>query len=112
MPVYPYECTDCFHTFDVSKRIANIDDSESCPACNSETTSRNISTKTSFFGADQWDVAAFDPVFGQVVKNNNHRRQLAKERNWTEVGNENPDKIHKHYEAQREKMLSDRWEKV
>ena len=112
MPVYPYQCDDCNTEFEVAKRVSQIDELEHCPQCDGEITQRLIAKQQSFSGADQWDCMAYDHAFGQVVKNNAHRRRLAKERGLEEVGTEPPEKIHKHYESQLEKQLSDSWDKV
>jgi putative FmdB family regulatory protein len=112
MPIYPYECDECLNEFEVAKRVSQIDDEEECPKCESFETRRTIAKQQSFYGADQWDCMAYDPAFGQVVKDNNHRKRLARERGLVEVGTESPDKMHKHYEAQREKEIADRWDKV
>jgi putative FmdB family regulatory protein len=33
MPVYSYCCPSCFHTFDVVKKLAQLDRVEECPLC-------------------------------------------------------------------------------
>lgn len=108
MPTYVYKCA-VGHEFEVIKRIAEMDRDECCQ-CGSPA-ARQI-TKANFYGADQWDKMTYDPVFKQVVKNDNHRRQLAKERGWVEVGNEKPETIHRHADKNLEQELENNWSKV
>lgn len=111
MPTYPYSCLDCHHQFEVTKRVAEIDADEACPECGGGT-NRTISTQQTFYGANDWNHQTFDPVFGQVVRGNLHRKQLAKERGWIEIGDEPVSKVHKHYEDQRSREREQAWDKL
>ncbi len=108
---YSYGCKDCRKEFDVIKSVRNIDDIECCPGCGSDKTERYIS-RTSFYGAGGWDSAEYNPAFGKVIRNPQHRAAEAKARGWEEIGNEDPDKIHKADEAREDKMIEDSWSKV
>lgn len=110
MPIYEYRCHECAAGFDVVKPVAELDRSEPCPKCNTVcgSSSRQIS-RTNFTGASDWNTQTFHPALGQVVKNNRHARQLAKERGMIEVGNEKVETVHKHFEKQREETREQRW---
>ena len=43
MPIYPYQCQDCDHQFDVFTRVVEIRE-EVCPNCNSSNTKRLLTT--------------------------------------------------------------------
>ncbi len=111
MPTYPYECKFCLYHFDIMKTVASIDDDEPCPECDSAT-DRLIARNQSFYGADQWDCVGYDPAFGQIIKDNSHRKRLAKEKGMIEIGNEPVDKMHRHFETQLDKDLDSNWDKV
>lgn len=103
---YAYRCV-CGHAWDVVKSLADIERVEPCEKC-SQPGKRFIAGFT-FYGADDWDKAEWNPAFGCVVRNRKHRAQLAKERGLIEIGNEDPNKIHAHYEAQRASDNERRW---
>lgn len=104
MPYYPYECQDCAHEFEVVKSIVRIEDMEHCPICGS-IANRYIAKTGGFIGASDWDTAHYNPAFGKVFKSNAEMRKEAKRRGWDEVGNEAPEKIHKHFDESRQKRL-------
>jgi hypothetical protein len=85
----------------VIKSVKDIDCPETC-GCGSPNTERTISTKQSFFGANDWDTAHYSPAFGRVVKNNAEARRLAKERGLVEIGTESVERIHSHYDTARQ----------
>ena len=105
---YPYRCKSCEHEFEVIKPIAAIEDPESCPECKADGAERYIG-RTHFYGANDWDKAEFNPAFGQIVRNGQHRKELAKRHGMEEVGNESVEKIHKHYDSERERRSDESW---
>ena len=111
MPTYPYECNGCSHNFEIVKQVADIDINEKCPKC-SEYSRRTISKYAGFYGASDWDSDKIDPAFGVRVKSHAHRKRLAKERGWTEVGNEDMGKWADIADRDREKKLDESWDKV
>lgn len=111
MPCYAYECQKCANAFDVVKAVADLNRTEACSECNSPDTSRVIS-RTHFYGASDWDKAEYNPAFGKVIRNKKHRDAEAKARGMVEVGNENVEKIHEHFDKQLEKQNKDSWDKV
>lgn len=36
MPIYDYRCEDCAHTVEVTKKISQSSDKETCPSCDKE----------------------------------------------------------------------------
>jgi len=109
--IYPYHCLKCDHDFEVIKRVADIDNAEPCEACSGET-ERQIGGGQHFYGESDWDTAQWCPTMGCEIKSNAHRRQIAKDRGLTEVGNEHPDKMDKHYEDQRSRAREEAWDRV
>ena len=43
MPLYEYQCQECFHAFDLLRSMKTMNDSVQCPACGSKTPKRKIS---------------------------------------------------------------------
>ena len=84
--IYPYECKNCGHRFEVTKRIAEADNPEHCGKCSS-LAKRYIAKRQSFYGAKVED-AEYCPATGQVVRNQKHRRQIARDMGLEEVGND------------------------
>lgn len=82
--IYEYKCPSCNNRFEVVKRVKEFDKPELCK-CGFEA-KRQIARRQFFYGAKVED-AEYCPAVGQVVKNNKHRRQIAKQRGWEEVGN-------------------------
>lgn len=111
MPVYPYSCKECTHDFEVAKPLSDIDVNERCPECSGDTR-RTVSKYAGFYGAGEWDINKFDPAFGCAIKSATHRKRLAKERGWTEVGNEDVGKWADIADRDREKKLDQSWDKI
>lgn len=99
--IYPYECQNG-HEFEIIKSVRDIDLEEKCPTC-SLVAMRTIAKRQSFAGATDWDTRHYSPALGRVVKSNAEARKIAKERGLIEIGNEDPDKMHKTFAAEREK---------
>ena len=110
MPIYPYQCTECDHEFEVAKRVAQIEDIEHCEECEA-VASRGISDKISFSGEKEWDTAHYNPAFGKVMGSNSEARREAKRMGMIEMGDEPVEKINKKYDADRknksDKMYDD-----
>jgi len=106
--IYPYECNKCGNTFDVYKRISEIDNIETCPSCESECDSSCRRIAAGFFNGEKQEDAYYNPALGQVVKSTKHARQIAKQKGFIEIGTETPDTIHKYCDnikIQREKNV-------
>lgn len=111
MPTYEYGCITCRHEFDIIKTVSMIDNQEFCPKCNSVETERYIS-RTSFYGASDWDNVEYNPGLGIVTKNAKHRAREAKARGLIEVGNESFETVSKELEAKSTAISDARWEKT
>lgn len=105
--IYPYRCDACNHTWEVIKRVAEIDAQERCPSCN-QLGIRYIASRQSFSGEKVED-AYYCPALGTIVKSKSHRNRLAKDRGLIEVGNDDPPSNYHIYDAQREKNARDRY---
>ena len=109
MPNYPYACpsSSCCHTWEVVKKVADLDRAEECPQCGEM--GRRFIARTHFYGASDWDKAEYNPGLGCVVKNSKHRAQIAKERGLVEIGNDykHPDTYHDN----NDKARHDKWER-
>ncbi len=110
MPTYLWCCPICENQWDVIARVADRDILQYCPGCESPG-SRGLTT-FNFTGAADWNTQTFNPGLGCYTKSHKQAEQIAKSRGLECVGNENPDKIHKHYEKQREETKERRWEDV
>lgn len=106
--IYEYECRHCSFTTDVIKSVQFYNSEERCPSCQ-EVMFKVIHSP--IFSCDKsWP--EFNPAFGKVIKNRYHRDQEAKKRNWIEVGDENPNKMSKTFEDQREQKRINNWNSV
>jgi len=97
--IYPYQCS-CGKEFEVVKSLDDIDRVEPCPKCLAE--AKRVIAGGYFYGEKVED-AVWDPAFGCVVKDSNHRKRLAKERGWEEVGNTDMNKWHADKQAEKQK---------
>lgn len=108
--IYPYRCLMCSKEFDVIKSVQEIDAPEHCPKCG-HPGQRYIARGIQFYGAKVED-AEYNPALGCITKSAKHRRQLAKDRGLEEIGTEQVENIHKHFETQKERELDRAWDKV
>ena len=90
--VYSYSCPKCNQETDVIKPVADFDRQEQCDVCATVMKRAFIPQKIHLYGTAVTD-AKWSPALGKIVRSDKHERQLAKERNWVEIGTENP---HKH----------------
>jgi putative FmdB family regulatory protein len=81
MPLYEYACNNCEKSFEVVKRMSELEretyGSQECPSCGLTNTYRMIS-RTHFYGASDWDKAEYNPGLGCITKNSRHRDRIAK----------------------------------
>jgi len=110
MPVYQYNCEKCDKDFDVVKPMAESSRPESCPTCGNNA-DRVFSCKVEFIGTKIED-AEFNHGLGCVTKSKRHRDEIAKRLGAIEIGNENPEKIDKHFAQQREEKRRKSWENI
>jgi putative FmdB family regulatory protein len=109
--IYPYQCKSC-GPFEVVKSVKDIDNPEQCPTCYIITTDRRIGL-TRLGDVDMQP--AWNPAIGKFIKSKSHlREELSRLKgaghDMIEVGDESPDKIHKHFDEGRKQKLEDSWE--
>lgn len=110
MPTYVY--FDGEHEWDVVKRIAEIDNPEACPECGKEGRRQLQAPMLDRTAAGDWNTQTLHPALGCYTRSNKHARQIAKARGLEEVGNESPEKIHKHFETQQSETRQRRWDEA
>lgn len=104
--IYPYECPQCTHQFEVIKCVADMELPEKCPKC--DTISTRYIALTHFYGASDWDKSEYNPGMGIVTRNSKHRAREAKARGLVELGNEDLGKLQK----ENEKRFAEEGEKA
>lgn len=110
IPTYEFICQKCDKVFETVESIKEYDGDGECPICKNVSRERILSANIQFIGT-KVESAEYNPAFGQVVKNKNHRNELAKERGLIEIGNEKPETVHKITERNRIDNAKRRWEK-
>lgn len=110
MAFYDFHCDQCDKDFEVVKSIKEYTGKENCPTCG-RAGQRIFSCKIEFLGTKIED-AEFNPGLGQITKSKKHRDEIAKRLGAIEIGNENPEKIHNHFDKQREEKRIRSWEDV
>ena len=109
--IYEYKCESCGHRFDVVKPVKDIDLKHECSQCGHDETSIVISSKLHFIGAKVQD-AEFNPGLGCVVKNKDHRREIANQKGLIEVGNETPDTLYRESVVKKQIERDKEWENL
>lgn len=110
-PTYEFECLKCEKNFETIESIKDYDGDGQCPTCGNISRERIFSSKVLFIGT-KVENAEYNPAFGQVVKNSQHRKELAKQKGLIEVGTEPPEKIHKKFESDKQEQLKKSWDDV
>ncbi len=111
--VYAYKCPECSRAFDIVKSVRDIDQIETCPAC--ETPSiREFAPKKIHLSKTSVKQAEFNPGLGTVVKNEHHKKELLKQKGLVEIGNDygSGHKQLDHFEQARETKKNLEWEKT
>lgn len=111
MPTYTFLCPKCEVNFDTVESIKTYDGDGECPTCKNVSRERIFSHKIHFIGAAVQH-AEYNPAFGQVVKNKQHRDELAKQKGLVEIGNEKPATVHKHFDDARADKIKKAWDEV
>ena len=111
MPTYEFTCPKCDVNFETYESIKTYDGDGECPTCKNVSRERVYSSKVLFIGTSVQS-PEYNPAFGQVVKNKQHRDELAKRNGLVEIGNEKPERIHKHFDDQRAEKLKKAWDDV
>lgn len=82
---------------------------ETCIRCGAKT--EKMYTKFLFSGSKPQH-AEWNPAFGKVIKNKDHRKEEAKKRDWVEVGNEPLASLEKNLTKTKEDNYKNSWESV
>ena len=106
--VYAYRCSTCGHEFDVIKRASDYDKEEACERCTSPAIREFVPQKLHLVHTKVQE-AEYNPGLGCVTKSRQHRAEICKEKGLEEIGNENPEKIHKHFDSRREENWERGW---
>ena len=109
-PIYDYHCEKCDDDFEVIKSIKEYDGKDPCPTCGN--VGQRILSCSIYFTGTKIEDAEFNVGLGKVTKSKKHRDELAKRIGAIEIGNESPDKIHDHFDKQREEKRMRSWEDV
>lgn len=107
--IYEYRCKDCLHNFDVVKPVRDLELTHECPACGFEETVRLFSPKIYISGAKVED-AEYNPGLGCVIKNKNHRAEVAKQKDLIEVGNESTNTLHRETVEKKQIQKQKEWD--
>lgn len=110
MPIYDYLCHICEKEYEVYKSIKEYRRDDPCPQCG-RIGERLLSCNVTFTGTKIED-AEYNVGLGKITKSKKHRDELAKQMDLIEVGTEQPSKIHKHFDKQREETRQRRWDEV
>lgn len=110
MPTYAYECEKCDIEFEVIKPIREYDTDEFCKGCGNK--SKKLVTAPSIFIGTKVEDAEYNVGLGCITKGRKHREELAKRKNLVELGNENPNTLHKNFEKQRAEKRKKSWDEV
>lgn len=111
MPTYDFSCAKCDEDFDIVQSIKMYSGKAPCPTCGNTSSTRIIRPGVHFIGASV-ESAEYNPGLGQIVKNSKHRAEIAKRKGLVEIGNENTEKIHKHFDNQRAEKVKKSWDEV
>jgi putative FmdB family regulatory protein len=109
--IYEYQCQECLHNFEVVKPVRDMERVEHCPACGVHETVRLFRPRIHIHGAKVED-AEFNPGLGQVIKNKNHRAEVARQKGLVEVGSETADTLHRETVVKREKQREREWSEL
>lgn len=111
MVEYDYFCEKCDKPYVIEKiSIKEWTGKDPCPTCN-VIGYRVFSGKIEFSGTKIED-AEYNIGLGCITKSKRHRDELVKRKELIEVGNEDPNKIHSHFDKDREDRRKRSWENV
>lgn len=110
-PLYDYSCEKCDLDFEVFKNMSEHKPKEPCPQCKNLSAQDLSRCRPMFTGASVKD-AYKCPALGQIVKSDSHRKDLARKLGVEEIGNEKPDRLHKHFDDTRAEKMKKSWDEV
>lgn len=108
MPIYAYDCLKCDTEFELVRPMSEYKAPGKCPDCGN--IGEKIVTKPYGFIGAQVENAEYNPAFGCIVKNKKHRNELAKRKNFIEIGNEKVETVHKTFDKAREVKRKKFWD--
>jgi len=103
--IYEYECPNCLIKFDIVKHHSEYLKQESCAKCG--TIANKLVSAPMVAPVEK---SEYNLGLGCVVRGKKHKKELLKQRNLVEVGNEPPKTIHNDANKQLNSKLS--WEGV
>jgi putative FmdB family regulatory protein len=109
MAIYDYDCAKCQTEYEVIKSIHAYNGKDPCPLCGN--IGQRIIRPVVFYG-EKVQNAEYNIGLGKITKNKQHRDELAKRMNVTEIGNEKPELIHKKFETDRAEKNKKSWDEV
>lgn len=107
--IYEFYCEKCRLGYDIHRSAADASEPAWCVACDGEM--RRLYSPPHIIGASVFE-PEFNPAFGKVIRSKNEAKELARRYDLTEVGNEKPETIHKHFDKQREQKMKEDWNKL
>ena len=107
---YDYHCEACNKPYDVIKFMSEYDGKDKCPDCGAQGR-RVYSSNIEFIGTKVQDAYKCTGL-GEVIKSKRQRDELIKKKDLIEVGSEKPEKIHQHFEAERQARRDKSWKDV
>ena len=110
---YEYACQKCDQIFDVIKPVKEIDNIEHCPDCGG-VGDRMFAPRRVYLSGTAVQNAEYNPALGCVVKNKEHRAEIAKRKGLIEIGNDfkSGDSLQNKFEKDRREKREKSWEDV
>lgn len=105
---YEYRCDQCKVAFDVIKSAKEMDAPENCAQCGTISTRQFVPSRV-YFNNTKVHHPEYNPGLGAIVRDPNHRKELAKIKGVEEVGNESIESLHKHHDKKREDNRESAW---
>lgn len=112
---YVYHCRKCGQSFDVIKSVRDMEVSENCIYCGEFADRQFVPSKIHLMHT-KVEHPEYNPGLGCIVRNKDHRAQIAKERGLIEVGNESSEnwgkKLAKEKEEKQEKAYEEAFQEA
>lgn len=109
MPNYAYFCEKCDVERTVYKSMHDSGRDEHCPECQMDL--KRIFTPAQIIGASVQE-AEYNLGLGMVVKNKQHRKEIADRRGLIEVGNETPKTLYRESVEKRQIEREKEWDNL
>lgn len=94
------------------KSVKDFDREENC-ACGSKAKYEFVPNANAIAKqSGMQDTAEYNPGLGCVVRNKSHKKEICKIKGVEEIGNESPEKIHKHFDKRREEKIESAYEEA